>query len=110
MMPERYIHMHGIEPSEQCAVWVYTTVPVCHFIKGRKWDELALSAVLAMRPDKVRVIEHGALASDDGHRYRITVRLNKDGNIASVVQEVPVPCPEVVKHAAHWKELVGIAL
>ncbi len=110
MMPERYYHPQGVEPRESCAVWVFCHVPMCPYLIGRFWDELALSAVLAMRPDSLRVIRHGDPASDDARRYRLSVHLDEQGKIKSVTQELPVPCPELIKNATHWKELLGISI
>jgi hypothetical protein len=75
----------------------YTVIKPLPFLHGRKWDDIALAYVHALRPSHLRVVQGGAQC--DAQTWRVTVWLKDDGEtIASIDQEVAVGLPSGIEH------------
>jgi len=72
----------------------FTSLSVLEFLKGREWDEVALSYVHALRPTFVRVTT--GMMTCDWRAWRVTVNLDEKNTIESIEQEVEVALPEGV--------------
>jgi hypothetical protein len=70
----------------------YGVIEVLSFLKGRKWDEIALAYVHALRPSSIRVTT-GAIKLD-ASKWRVTVYVDNDDTIRGIEQEVEVGIPE----------------
>ena len=78
---------------------VWTALPVCEYLVGSPWDDVALAAVSTLRPSYIRVITPELdYLTDDGMTWRATVKLDNHGLIKSVEQEVIAGVPEDVQH------------
>ena len=73
---------------EQPAAICWGDIRVLEFLKGRPWDDLALGFVHALRPSKIRVLEHNDCQQCDARIWRVTVYLNEAGLIDYIEQEV----------------------
>ena len=79
----------------------FTVIDVLPFLVGRKWDEHALAFVHTIRPSAIRVTD-GAEKSD-AYCWRVTVSVDKDAIIQSIVQEVVVGLVAEWQHGADAK-------
>jgi hypothetical protein len=72
------------------------TIQPLVFLHGRKWDEIALGYIHALRPSHLRVVEGGVQC--DSQMWRVTVFLENDGEtIREIEQEVSVGLPEGIQ-------------
>lgn len=62
-------------------------VEVLPFLKGRKWNNLALAWVHCLRPSSIRV---GVSQTADSIPYRVSVTLGPNKTIVEITQEVQV--------------------
>jgi hypothetical protein len=94
---KNYIHSHGVVvDEEEFDRQGYGSLPVCEFLIGRPWDELSLSAVVAVTGTKfirVRTPEDGSIKLD-GRTGRVTIFLDEDGKIESLHMECVMGLPE----------------
>ena len=74
----------------------FSDVPVLEFLKGRKWDKIALAYVHSLRPSGIRVITNWMTA--DAYSWRVTVVVDSDDIIQKISQEVEVGLPDGVNH------------
>lgn len=74
----------------------FLVIPVLEFLKGHKWDAVALAYVHGLRPSFIRVTE--GMVHADARMWRVTVTVSKDGRIEGIRQEVEVGLPEGVVH------------
>lgn len=75
---------------------VYADLPVCEYLKGTKWDELALAAVSTLRPSSIRVTT-GEIKCD-GAMNRVTVYVDDQDIIRSIEMEVVADVEEDIQH------------
>lgn len=82
------------EPFDSHGFAVIRPLP---FLHGRKWDEIALAYVQALRPSHLRVTRGGTQM--DAQLWRVTVELEDDGVTIDVIdQEVEVGLPDGIEH------------
>jgi hypothetical protein len=74
----------------------FQCIPVLEFLKGKKWDEVALAYVHALRPSTIRVPKNEIKAN--AKPWRVTVILNEYDFIERIEQEVEVWLPDGVEH------------
>ena len=92
--PKDYINNHRVEyETPECLGSL--CLEVLPFLKGKKWDEVALGYVHSLRPSCIRVTD--GFYTDDAVNWRVTVHLSA-GRIRSIEQEVEVGLPEGVVH------------
>jgi hypothetical protein len=82
-----YRSSHAV-PYERPSRIGFTAIDVLPFLVGRKWDEHALAFVHTLRPSSIRVTD--GEEKSDTYRWRVTVHIDKDETIQSIVQEVEV--------------------
>lgn len=90
-----YIHEQGLPytpPTDDCG---YTSIKVLEFLNGRMWDNCALAYVHALRPSYIRVVPGAETL--DAKEWRVTVRINTDGTIRNIEQEVEVWLPDGIQ-------------
>lgn len=91
-----YLDKRGIKYEPETGDRSWTSVEVLPFLKGKKWDEVALAYVHSLRPSSIRVTPDYETA--DAETWRVTVRVNKDNIIQEIEQEVEVWLPEGIAH------------
>lgn len=74
----------------------YTSLNVLSFLKGKKWDEVALAYVHSLRPSSIRVSKDEITL--DARCWRVTVMVDENDIIKEISQEVEVGLPEGVAH------------
>ena len=79
----------------------FQCIPVLEFLKGRKWDEVALAYIHALRPSTIRVSKNEL--KSNAQPWRVTVMLDADGFIEHIEQEVDVWLPDGVEHGQALK-------
>jgi len=96
--PKEYISNHRVEYEAPQSTG-YLCVEVLPFLKGRKWDEVALAYVHSLRPSCIRVVNgiQVGFSTDDAITWRVTVVIG-GGRITNIEQEVEVGLPEGVVH------------
>lgn len=67
-------------------------------LKGRPWDENALALVHGLRPSWIRVIGPQQCMTCDAIGWRVTVRVDKDGKIKLITQQVEVALPKGIRN------------
>jgi hypothetical protein len=72
----------------------YLSIDVLPLLKGKPWDDLALSYVSALRPSLIRVIKWGEGQAANAVTWRVTVNLDENNLIRKITQEVEVCVPE----------------
>jgi len=85
--PDAYL-THWKEDYERPDHIGYASIEVLEFLKGRKWDQLALNWVHSVRPSCIRVTDCGVTC--DAWGWRVTVYVDKDKTIKKITQEVEV--------------------
>lgn len=99
--PDDYRSHHVVEYSQPNSRG-WTSINVLSFLNGKKWDEVALAYVHALRPSGIRVTT--GLCTMDSRVWRVTVILEDDNvTIREISQEVEVGLPEGIKHAYHLR-------
>lgn len=107
-IPEGYRKKSG---SRQGAEYVapdrrgFCSIDVLSFLIGRKWDQLALNFVHALRPSWVRVI--CGEEQTDAQPWRVTVHVDRGGVIERIEQEVEVGCVDANNGADLLAQLKG---
>jgi len=94
--PEQYRTKHFKEYVKPGRIG-FSDVPVLEFLKGRKWDKIALGYVHSLRPSGIRVTTDYITA--DAYSWRVTVIVDSDDIIKSISQEADVGLPDGVNHA-----------
>jgi len=92
--PDDFITHHMVPYPDMVRAIGWTSIEVLSFLKGRKWDEVALGYVHALRPSSIRVTE--GLCTMDARSWRVTVYIYPDKQIKKIEQEVEVSLPEGV--------------
>lgn len=91
--PERYRSIGSVEykpaPS-QC--WL--SVPICEFLYGKPWDNVALAYVSGAKPSSIRVTT--GMVHLDSRVGRVTVFVDDKNIITSIDQEQCVSVPETI--------------
>ena len=89
---------HHLVPYEEPTCRGYMEVPVLEFLKGKKWDEVALAYVHALRPTAIRVTS--GIETLDCRIWRVNVHVNnyEDLIIEEIEQEVEVGLPDGIQH------------
>lgn len=77
----------------------FQSIEVLSFLKGKKWDEIALAYVNAVRPSCIRVTT--GMCTLDGRTWRVTVIVDENDIIKKITQEVEVGLPEGISHGEH---------
>jgi hypothetical protein len=81
---------------EEWPSYSFTTIQPLPFLHGRKWDDIALAYVHALRPSHLRVCQ-GSIQLD-AQTWRVTVMLEEDGEtIRRIDQEVCVGLPDGIE-------------
>lgn len=102
-----YKHSQGVKYQSE-AKKAFITLPVCKYLEGAVWNDIALAAVSTLRPSFIRVIDKTESVTDDARLWRVTVCLNDDETISSIEQEVIADVPQSVPHGhalyleLHW--------
>lgn len=99
MKPEDFISAVGVPYPEEVAHVSWTSIEILPFLIGRKWDEIALAYVHAVRPTYIRVVRSSQTL--DAREGRVTVNVDKDDIITNIEQEVQVALPEGIAHGHH---------
>lgn len=87
----------------------WTSIKVLSFLNGKKWDEIALAYVHALRPSGIRVTT--GRCTMDSRVWRVTVLLENDNvTIKEISQEVEVGLPEGIKHAYHLQTALSFGV
>ncbi len=75
----------------------FTVIQPVPFLHGKKWNEIALGYIHALRPSWVRVVNGGTQM--DAQDWRVTVDLEDDNEtIRQITQEVQVGLPDGITH------------
>ena len=86
------------------------TIEILPFLKGKKWDDVALGYIHAARPSAIRVTT-GSITLDS-LLWRVTVYINNENDniIEKIVQEVEIGLPEGIANgeAMHYALKYGI--
>lgn len=82
----------------------FTLIPVLDFLKGRKWDEIALAYVGALNPKCIRVTRGECTC--DAMSERVTVFVDKQDIIQSIDMSVTVHLPDGVDHGHHLSTII----
>ena len=101
--PEKYNCTLGVK-YEDTDVTGYADIEVLPFLKGKKWDEIAVGYVHGLRPDTIRVTT--GMLKANAHVWRVTVIVDEENIIKKITQEVEVALPSGVAHG----EALGVAL
>ncbi len=86
----------------------FQSIEVLPFLKGKKWDEIALAYVNAVRPSCIRVTT--GMCTMDGRLWRVTVIVDENGIIKEITQEVEVGLPEGISHGKHLSHALRFGL
>lgn len=84
---------HRFEPFDAQG---YTVISCLPFLVGRKWDDIAIGFVHALRPSSIRICRESVCL--DASKWRVTVWIRPDGMIGKIEQEVVVGLPEGIEH------------
>ena len=95
-----YHHRQGVS-YERPPGRGFDTLAVLQFLRGKKWDALALAYVHSLRPSSIRVSK-GEMTLD-GMLWRVTVRVSDDDEILNITQEVEVGLTEPLSSAVHLR-------
>jgi len=102
--PEKYHCTLGVKYDDEAQATGYTDIEVLPFLKGKKWDEIAVGYVHGVRPDTIRVTT--GMCKANAHPWRVTVIVDDENTILKITQEVEVALPSGVAHG----EALGDAL
>ncbi len=97
MQPEKYYSNHLVAYEQPDCVG-YLSLEVLPYLKGRKWDEIALGFVHSLNPDCIRVVKYNQGTKCDARTGRVTVQLDENENIAFIDHEVSVGLPEGIRN------------
>lgn len=86
----------------------YLSVEVLPYLKGRKWDEVALAYVHSVRPSSIRVTTGACTA--DSYRWRVTVIVDEKDVIKEITQEVEVWLPEGITHGQALRDALAYGI
>lgn len=92
-----YHHPQGVD-YQQPRRSVWPCLPVCSYLIGTPWDELALAAVSTTRPSSIRVLGPTDYETCDGRTWRVSVYVDSNNIIKSVEQEVIADVPDEIEH------------
>ncbi len=101
--PEKYHSTLGVN-YDDTQVISYTDIEVLSFLKGKKWDEIAVGYVHGLRPSQIRVTT--GMCKLNAHVWRVTVIVDEENTIERITQEVEVALPSGVAHG----EALSVAL
>lgn len=100
--PEHYLGRHGEIPVKRNGLSIgFASLPVCVYLVGQPWDDFALSCIETLKPSSIRV-STGEITTDSW-LDRVTVMLDKDRLIESVVQECAINLPESCQNGYDFK-------
>ena len=105
--PNDFYCMDGrsyLEGNQQAAVRGYTVIRVLEFLNGRRWDDIALAYVHALRPSSIRV--SAGIITCDCRAWRVTVMIDDNKIIDYIEQEVDVALPERISDVQHLRKEV----
>ena len=92
---KNYYHKCGVEYDDN-GFRGFLSLNVLSFLKGKKWDEVALAYVHSLRPSSIRVSKD--MITLDSRCWRVTVMVDADDIIEEISQEVEVWLPKGVSH------------
>jgi hypothetical protein len=95
MHPEKYFSHHMVDYEEPESKG-FLCLEVLPFLKGRKWDVIALGYVHSLRPSSIRVTK--GVCTCDACTWRVTVVLDETDTIKSIEQEAEVGLPAQCAH------------
>lgn len=103
-----YHSAHAVKYEPVSPSYSFTSMEVCEFLKGKKWDEVALAFVGALDPEYIRVTRGECTC--DARSGRVTVFVDKEDIITSIEMEVIVHLPNGVQngHALNLALKYGI--
>lgn len=96
--PKDYYTDHLV-PYEEPISRGYLCLPVLEYLKGKLWDDIALSFVHSLQPTSIRVTRGAQIL--DARLWRVTVIIDEDDIIQEITQEVEVGLPDYVLHGQH---------
>jgi len=85
-------HLVDYDKNEVFPYRGYTSIRILEFLDGKRWDDIALAYVHAVRPSCIRVTT-GTITLD-AHTWRVTVVVDDNNIIEKITQEVEVGLPE----------------
>lgn len=94
--PEKYHSSLGVNYDDDAQVTGYSDIEVLPFLKGKKWDEIAVGYVHGLRPSQIRVTT--GMCKLNAHVWRVTVFIDEEDTIERITQEVEVALPSGVAH------------
>ena len=77
----------------------FASIEPLPFLHGRKWDDIALAWVHALRPSRIRVTN--GWEQMDARTWRVTVTVDESGVITNIRQEVQVGMPHGIDGGGH---------
>lgn len=84
----------------------FTAIDVLPFLKKLPWNDFALGWVHSLRPSSIRIIDDGRIKCD-ASVWRVTVKLDENGLISSIYQEVELGLPNDVRNGFHMEGLLA---
>lgn len=99
---------HHMVAYEQPQSRGFQSIEVLSFLKGKKWDEIALAYVNAVRPSCIRVTT--GMCTMDARIWRVTVFVDEQDVIKDITQEVEVGLPEGISHGEHLSHALHYGL
>lgn len=86
---------------------VFVKLPVCEYLKGTKWDHIALSAISTLRPVALRVVEIDQMLADIGTNNAVTVYVDQNDIIQRVEMHVVVDVRFHINSGVQFLELIS---
>ena len=93
---KNYYSNHRVEYKKETDRTGYTSIKILEFLKGHKWDDIALAYVHSSRPSCIRVTTN--IVTCDAVLWRVTIIVDNDNFILDISQEVEVWLPENIPH------------
>lgn len=92
-----YRHPQGVKYAHMPRS-VMPCLPVCSYLIGAQWDELALAAVSTLRPSSIRVTGPTDSQTCDGSMWRVSVYVDSNNTILGIEQEMIADVPDHIEH------------
>lgn len=96
-----YFHHHMVDfvPFKHTSTSSLDILPI---LIGKKWNDIALGIVHAVRPSSIRVIQGGSYTLDS-RSWRVTVFIDENDIIEKISQECVVGLPDGIEHGRHLR-------
>lgn len=80
---------------------IFEVIEVLEFLKGRKWDDIALAYCTALNPTYIRVTT--GIITLDARVGRITVYIDSSDNIYKITQETRIKVGDNIRSGEHLR-------